>query len=165
MLHGLGVYFWNSFWSVWCFPNYSRCLPGWWWPPFRLLSFFLGQEQQSWWIWAGIGNDRPILPHRKSAVSRTIPVWNHSWRHTNNMSWRMTAVREPQGVCPVSVYKELLSYCSGKLRSVLGSMYFCMCFFISVCMPVPASICCSVPYGRMSATVHTLILIAVPIII
>lgn len=34
----------------------------WWW------------EWRSWWIWAGIGNDKAILPHRKRAVSWTIRV-------------------------------------------------------------------------------------------
>ncbi len=71
--------------------------------------------------------------------------------------------------CVLDVRAKLLSGLSEILKCTgmhVFTVFQCVyvCFSVCLCMPVPASICSSVLYGRMSATVHTLILIAVPII-
>lgn len=101
MLHSQGICFWNSCWSLWLFPNYSRCLPS-WSSSIRLLSYFCWWARPRRWIWAGIGNDRPILYLIVKVLSAELPM---SWRLNPTpmaqqyTSRRMTTVPAAKCVC------------------------------------------------------------------
>lgn len=89
-----------------------------------------------------------------------------------SLSWRLKPTLMARQWCEMkndnsnSSTGRVWNYCLDlvKYRHACIHCIVCVCAVICLWMPVPASICSSVLYGRMSATVHTLILIAVPII-